>query len=199
MADMVKKARWREVAGKPNPQRLGVFAATPLRDWIAGAVKDVTFDDLQTPLAVVACNVIDGTRVVLNVGPVVDAAVASAAVPGLFEPMESGDMLLADGGLVDNLPVGVARSMGVDVVVAVDVNPVCLFARRPESLRDMMETSMSIMARSNKALSRHDADFLVEPETGRYGTWDLGSVDGIIDAGREAARKVLPEVLKLLS
>jgi len=198
MMEMVKKARWREVAGKPSPQRLSVFAATPLRDWVAGAIKDVTFEELRTPLAIVACNVIDGTRVVLDSGPVVDAAVASAAVPGLFAPVALEDRLLVDGGLVENLPVGVARSMGADVVVAVDVNPVCMFARRPENLRDMMETSMNIMARSNKALSRHDADFLVEPDTGRYGTWDFGSVDGIIEAGRVAALAVLPEVLGAL-
>ena len=198
ISDMVKRARWRDIAGAPSLQRLSVFSSTPLSDWIAGALGELTFEELEIPLAVVACNVVDGTPVILNSGPVVDAAVASAAVPGLFAPVERGDMLLVDGGIVDNLPVAVARGMGVDVVVAVDVNPARRIPRKPESFRELMESTIDIVGRSNKAVSRHDADFLVQPGTEKFGTWDFGRIDAIIDAGREAAVAVLPDVIGAL-
>jgi NTE family protein len=198
LAERVRQARWRDIAGTPGLQRLSVFSSTPLSDWIAGALGEVTFEELQVPLAVVACNVVDGTPVVLNSGSVVEAAVASAAVPGLFAPVDRGDMLLVDGGLIDNLPVAVARAMGVDVVVAVDVNPARRVPRKPETFRELMESTMDIAGRSNKALSRYDADFLVQPGTEKFGTWDFGKIDAIIDAGREAALVVLPDVLAVL-
>jgi NTE family protein len=198
IAEMVKRVRWRDIAGTPTPQRMSVFSSTPLSGWIAGTVGDLTFEELEIPLAVVACNVVDGTPVILNSGSVVEATVASAAVPGLFAPVERGEMLLADGGLVDNLPVAVARAMGVDVVVAVDVNPARRVPHKPENFRELMESTMDIMGRSNKAVSRSEADFLVQPCTEKYGTWDFGRIDAIIDAGREAALVVLPDVLAAL-
>jgi NTE family protein len=198
MSQMAMRARWRDIAGAPSPQRLSVFRSTPLSDWIAEAVGEVTFEELGIPLAVVTCNVVDGAPVVLTSGLVVEAAVASAAVPGLFPPVERGDTLLVDGGLVDNLPVAVARTMGADVVVAVDVNPARRVPRKPESFRELMESTMDIAGRSNKALSRYDADFLVQPDTEKFGTWDFGRIDAIIGAGREAALVVLPDVLAAL-
>ena len=107
-------------------------------------------------------------------------------------------MLLVDGGLVDNLPVAVARSMGADLVVAVDVNPARRVPSRPENFRELMESTMDIMGRSNKAVSRHEAEFLVQPCTEKFGTWDFGRIDEIIDAGRAAALEVLPDVLRAL-
>jgi NTE family protein len=198
IAEKVKQARWRDIAGTPSPQRLSVFSSTPLSDWIAGAIGEITFAELEIPLAVVACNVVDGTPVVLDSGSVVEAAVTSSAVPGLFAPVERGDMLLVDGGLVENLPVAVVRAMGVDVVVAVDVNPACRIPRKPENFRELMESTMDIMSRSNKAVSRREADFLVQPGTERFTAWDFGRIDAIIDAGREAALVVLPDVLAVL-
>jgi NTE family protein len=198
IAEKARQAHWREITGAPGPQRLSVFSSTPLSDWIADSIGELTFEELETPLAVVTCNLVDGSPVVLDEGSVVEAAVASAAVPGLFAPVERGDMLLVDGGLVENLPVSVARAMGVDVVVAVDVNPARRVPRKPENLRELMESAKDIMSRSNKAVSRHDADFLVQPGTEKYGTWDYGRIDAIIDAGREAALVVLPDVLAVL-
>jgi NTE family protein len=198
MSEAMRQTRWRDIAGTPSRQRLSVFGSTPMSDWIARGVGEVTFEELEIPLAVVACNVVDGTPVVLNSGPVVEAVVASAAVPGLFAPLERGEMLLVDGGIIDNLPVAVARAMGVDVVVAVDVNPARRVPHKPESFRELMESTMDIASRSNKALSRCEADFLVQPETEKFGTWDFGKIDAIIAAGREAALLVLPDVLARL-
>jgi len=197
LRDMVNAATWRGVTGAPQVHALSVFSTTPLKSWIAGAIGDVSFADLDIPLATVACNIIDGARVVLRTGSVVDAAIASAAVPGLFAPVERGDMLLVDGGIIDNLPVDVARSMGADVVIAVDVGSGPSGPRRPENVRDVMASTLSIMASTNLG-SRQAADVLVLPRLEDYSSWDFGRTQEIIDAGRAAAVLMLPEVLALL-
>jgi len=188
---------WRKMTGSPRVHPLSVFTNTPLSTWIEESVGGVGFEDLDIPLATVACNIIDGAHVVLRTGPVVEAAVASAAVPGIYAPIERDGMLLVDGGILDNLPVNVVRSMGADVVVAVDVGAGPIGPRRPENLRDVMTSALSIMASTNLG-SRQAAEFLVQPDVREFSAWDFGRIQEIIDAGREAALPVVAGVLARL-
>jgi NTE family protein len=82
-------------------------------------VKD--FDRLPIPSRAVASDLETGAAVVLGSGSMAKAIRASLAVPGAFDPVEIDNRLLADGGLANNIPVNVARDMGADVVIAIDV------------------------------------------------------------------------------
>jgi NTE family protein len=84
---------------------------------------ETTFADLRLPLAVIATDYNSGREVVLKEGNVADAVRATMSVPGVFEPVELGGYQLLDGGVLDNVPVGVARSLGAEKVIAVDVLP----------------------------------------------------------------------------
>ena len=83
---------------------------------------DRCFSDLSLPFAAVATDIRDGQEVAISSGDVIDAVRASIAVPGVFTPFMSGEAILVDGGLVNPVPVNVARSLGADFVVAVDLN-----------------------------------------------------------------------------
>lgn len=80
-------------------------------------------EELQCPYAAIATDLHSGQEVVLTHGPVVDAVRASAAVPGVFTPKLIDGRSLADGGLVNPLPVSVARELGAEIVIAVTVLP----------------------------------------------------------------------------
>lgn len=177
---------------------LSVLDATPLRTWISNAIGEIEFDALQIPLTAVACNIVDGTEVHLTEGPVVRAAVASSAIPGLFAPVEQGDMLLVDGGILNNLPVNVVRSMGADIVVAVDVTPAMRFGHRPENLFDMATASIIVAASNTEVRARKDADFLVQPDVERFSPWDFSDTSQMEEAGRAAALVVVEQVLAAL-
>ena len=82
---------------------------------------DYDFDRLPIPFRAVATNLIDGKTYVFRKGSMTEALRASMAIPLLFTPLEKDGMLLADGGLTDNLPVDVVLGMGADIVIAVDV------------------------------------------------------------------------------
>jgi NTE family protein len=84
---------------------------------------DTTFADLSFPFAVIAVDYTSGREVVLKEGKLADAVRATMSVPGVFEPVERDGYQLLDGGVLDNVPVGVARSLGAEKVIAVDVLP----------------------------------------------------------------------------
>ena len=81
-----------------------------------------TFEDLSIPLVMVATDIEHGKKVVLKEGKIIDALRATMSYPGLFSPAMVDGRWLVDGGVVDPVPVGIARAMGADVIVAVDLN-----------------------------------------------------------------------------
>lgn len=81
-----------------------------------------SFDDLPVHYRAVATDIVELKPVVLKDGEVVDAMMASMSVPGALPPYAYDGMLLVDGGVTNNMPVDIARSMGADVIIAVDIS-----------------------------------------------------------------------------
>jgi NTE family protein len=88
------------------------------------------FCELKIPLMMVATDLANGKKVVVKSGSILDALRATMSVPGLFAPVKFKDRWLVDGGLVDPVPVGVARALETDVVIAVDLNSGIISDRR---------------------------------------------------------------------
>ena len=102
----------------------GVAKLEPLRETLEGMVGAAHFADARIPFAMTATDLLSGEKVVLREGRLLEAALASSAIPGVFPPVELGGRLLADGHIVDNVPVDVARSMlegAPGLVLAVDL------------------------------------------------------------------------------
>ena len=109
--------------------RSGFLRGDKTRRRLQAAIGDVHFCDLPRPLRIVATNLRTLERVVFTEGEVALAVQASTAIPGVCAPVLVGEELLFDGGVVDPLPVDVAREMGVDVVIAVNVIPTPAYMR----------------------------------------------------------------------
>ncbi|MGD9676101.1 MAG: patatin-like phospholipase family protein [Candidatus Bipolaricaulia bacterium] len=107
----------------PTFPHAGLSSGTELRRMLAALLGNTEIQELPIPFAAVACDIDTGEAVVLREGSLVDAVRASTAIPGLFRPVRWGDRILVDGGLVDPVPVGSCRSLGADVVIAVDITP----------------------------------------------------------------------------
>lgn len=117
--------------------RSGFLRGDKTRRRLQRAIGDVTFAELPRPLRVVATNLRTLERVVFNEGEVALAVQASTAIPGVCSPVRVGEEMLFDGGVVDPLPVDVAREMGVDAVIAVNVIPTPAWMRcRMEFVRE---------------------------------------------------------------
>ena len=132
-------------------------------------VQVAHFDQLPLPFRAVATNIIDGQMVVLDRGSLSGAMRASMSVPGVFDPVRLDDMLLVDGGLVRNLPVDVARQMGADTVIAVNVGTPLYGTEQIKDVLDIIEqmTSLAIVANTDQQLAELAGnDVLIAPALG---------------------------------
>jgi predicted acylesterase/phospholipase RssA len=179
--------------GKPQFPR-GIVSGQEFRLWLDEVLFEVrgvdNFDDLPIPFRAVTTDIVTGEQIVMGEGVVTTAIYASMAVPGLLPPAEQEDRLLVDGGLVNNLPVDVARDLGADIVIAVDVGT--LFATRDEldSALSILDQVTNVLVRGNSektidTLRRQD--ILIQPNLGTVSTLNFERLGTAITAGTEAA------------
>jgi NTE family protein len=189
---IISTMRWSTVA-RPYPSRLGLFDTNPMEAFIDATIGPLTFEDLLCPLAVVSCDLLTGELVVLDSGPVAPAVRASSAIPGVFPPVDHQGRLLIDGGVVDNLPVDVARRMGADYVIAVDVSPPITDGRRPRGLLDVLLMASDIMSVAQRRI-RTPADVTIQADVAQYGGWSIAEIPDIQERGRAAAQAALDRI-----
>ena len=162
------------------------------------AVDD--FDELPTPFRAVAADLETGERVVLERGDLTSAMRASMSAPGVFAPVEVNGRLLVDGGIVENLPVDVAKSMGVDIVIAVDVGFLPVGRKELTSALAVSNQAITIMmlretGRQRSLLSADDV--LILPELGGLQSTDFAASEKTIDLGLAAMRASTERLARL--
>ena len=149
------------------------------------------FDDLPTPFRAVATDLETGEAVVMGSGDLTSAMRASLSAPGVFAPVEREGRLLVDGGIADNLPVDIARAMGVDIVIVVDVGFPLLPRRELGSAGVISNQMLAILIRRNartQLATLTPRDILIEPALGDASSFDFGKVARVIGVGEAAAR-----------
>jgi NTE family protein len=186
---------WSTLANISLRNHLGLFNTSPMEEFIESNIGPRTFNDLPIPLAVVACDISTGERVILNQGSVSRAVRASSAVPGLFAPVEIEDRMLVDGGVVDNLPVALAYDMGADYVIGVDIASSNQVIHKPANFMEVLMSADTI--RSRFSLPTSDSmNCRIAPDTQEYSGWSFEHSYEMESAGRIAAELALPQLRK---
>jgi len=204
--------QWRGLFGRQKMSRL-------LTDLLGR--EDVTFEELSISVSVVAVDVETGEMVVLDKGPLIPALVATSAFPIFFSPVHHQGRWLVDGGVLNNLPVDVARQMGVDRVLAVNTPPsvkLSLEEREQErglSFRNLgffgsrtldwklpfliAEASVGFTIRviNQARIAEYPPDLVLEIDLPNVGVFISDDNAHIIQAGREAALEYLAEITAL--
>jgi NTE family protein len=159
-----------------------------------------TFDSLPIPFRAVATDLETGEAVIMDSGDLVTAMRASMSAPGVFAPAERDGRLLVDGGLVENLPVEIARSMNVDVLIVVDVSFPLYSSEELKSPLEITNQAFAILiqgrTRQQRALLGPN-DVVIEPDLGRFPSADFGRVLFAVRAGEAAARESTASLQKL--
>ena len=147
------------------------------------------FDDLAIPFRCIGTNLATGERIIFSEGSLVTAIRSSISIPLVFTPYPVEDSLVIDGGLVDNMPVALAREMGADIVIAVDVNAVDYRVSNEEleSLSAILDQLVVILTKNTVIEQSTDADILIEPKLEEHSILDFLEVDEIIAVGKESA------------
>ena len=161
-------------------------------------LADKTFKQLSVPFAAVAVDISDGQEVVLTNGSVAKAVSASCAVPALFKPVEIDGMVLVDGGLLNNMPADVCRSLGAEIVIGVDLNHHRGSGTKSRKLKDTLIATWDITTKSTMYKGVMNSDVVIEPELLEYKRTSLKYIDQMVDEGYRAAKEKMAEIKELL-
>ncbi|MBE3577358.1 MAG: patatin-like phospholipase family protein [Limnochordales bacterium] len=190
VAGLAARLNWRHLVRVAVPRR-ALFEPVGLERILKLLLRDRHFSQLSPALAVTAVDLHTGAPVLLREGPLVSAVMASAAIPGIFPPVERDGYLLVDGGVLQRLPVRAARSLGADYVIAVDVSA-GIHRAKTASIWDTLMTALDIMGREMSRGEAEAADCLIRPDLGQVSGSQLSWAGWLIRRGREAAEAALP-------
>lgn len=150
---------------------------------------DIQFDALPTRFACVAVDIVSGKEIIFHSGNLETAIRSSMSIPGVFQPVRKDNMLLIDGGILNNYPVDIAREMGADIVIGVNVGEGMLNADRLKSVMDIANQVTGIYEAKKRNKNIQDTDIYIKVDTKGYtmASFTNEAIDTLIRRGEEAA------------
>ena len=156
-----------------------------------------SFNDMPIPFACVATDLVTSKPYVFRSGSLATALRSTMSLPGIFSPVHADGQVFADGGLLDNLPVDVAKQMGAGLILAIHLETQPMSPEENLSSFGVLGKSLSVMIAANEMRSMEQADLLVSVPLAKYTALDYGSADAIIKAGYDAAQAKANVLIKL--
>jgi NTE family protein len=199
LIEIGRSLRWRDV-GRVTLSRLGIQSNARMEEFVRARLPVKRFEETRIPLAIVAADLHSGSAVIMTEGDIAFAVRASCALPGWYVPVvDDHGRQLVDGGLVANIPTAAVRSLGADIVIAVDVNSEgAKFLGPPHSIIGVLFQSIMVVQRTAAMHQLHDADLVIRPRTGHIRWDEMGRVDELVAIGEQAARSTLERIKHLL-
>lgn len=148
------------------------------------------FSKFPIPFACIAANIVDGKEVVMKSGDVSMAIRASMAIPTIFTPISSGEKLLVDGGMVNNLPVDVVKKMGADIVIAVDLQQKNKTKEELTEMYAIFNQGLSYLGLPKYYENLKSVDYYIKPKLSDYSIADFSSADSLIQRGYSSAKLI---------
>jgi NTE family protein len=145
------------------------------------------FDDLPIPFRCVATDMQSGDAVVLREGPLARAIRASMAIPGVFTPVQIDGRVLADGGMVQNIPVETVRTMDADTVIAIELHLPPGKIGELDTLTGVLSRAIDVMITQNERRSMAQADKVISIDVSGFSVSDYGRVSDLIQLGYRTA------------
>ncbi len=175
----------------------GMIAGNKVEEFIRLITKNKNLEQLDVPLEIVATNLTNSQRYVFRNGKVSRAVRASISLPGIFCPIEMDDMMLVDGGVIDRVPTSVAKDMGADIVIAVDVG-ISMVEDKFNNMVDIILHCLETMENEILKSRMTDADVCIRPFIKNIAPLDFTQVEICIEEGRRAALEKVPQIKRLL-
>ena len=171
----------------------GLIRGEALARYVRQHTAGLTIEQMKLPLGIVATDLDSGAGILFQRGDTGSAVRASSAVPAVFQPVRIGNREYVDGGLVSPVPVRYARQMGAELVIAVDITSPPDGAATGDVMKMLLQT-FAIMGRSINQFELREADVVLRPLLAGLSSADFGGRARAIQAGREAALRLLPQL-----
>ena len=185
-----------DVSNLPNPS--GIVEGYHLEKFLLRHMHAVTFNQLKIKLITATTDLKTGKTYAIASGPIAPAILASAALPGLVQPVHLYGHVLIDGGVADPVPTGIAKQLNPTIIIAVNVGQQ-LPPRLPKAAWDIYARAYNIMWQHLTEASEQDAQIIIRPHVGQVGTFDLNQRYQMYLDGLHAAQKEIPAIKKLLA
>ena len=192
MEGLATSLSWRHWTDFTVP-KMGMIAGDRILQMVSMLTRGRSIEDTHIPLAIVATEILTRRQVVFRNGSIAKAVRASISIPGVFVPYVMEQCVYVDGGVVNPVPIDVARDLGADFVIAVHVGAHKL-AHAPESMVDVLMQSIDVMQDIAYRHLYDSADFVILPEVAAVGITQFKKAQFALDAGYAAARSALPAI-----
>jgi NTE family protein len=176
----------------------GYIRGEQLQDFINRELKNRSIEQLDIPFIAVATQLDTGYPVTFNRGNTGKAVRASSSIPGVYYPVQIGEHEYVDGDLKSPVPVSVARAMGADIVIAVDISQQPKDQPYAQDIIDILKQSLRIMRQSVLAHELDAAQIVIRPDIGRTPEINEESKLRLIKNGEDAAIAMLPQIREWL-
>jgi NTE family protein len=179
----------------PTIPTMGLLAGEKLETAIRELIDHKTFSDCKIPFAVVTTNIETAEEIVHQSGDMIKAIRASCSWPGIFNPVRIGGKLLVDGGIKNSVPTKIARALGAEYVLAVDVG-FCVKEGPIKNIFQMILQSFQITGEELNKYQSVDADCLIKVDLGHIDQVAFDKAKESIQKGTEAAELMIPQLKK---
>lgn len=154
----------------------------------------VSYDLLPHPFACVAADLVTGKEIVLKEGRLAESMRASMSIPGVFYPVYKDNQVLVDGGIVNNYPVNVARNMGADIIIGVELNSAHIESRDLQSFASIFERLIGTLGTELHEQNLSNTDILIQPQVKQFPVmgFDPQNLRQLIDIGYKTAEQSKP-------
>jgi len=173
--------------------KMGLLSNEKLGELITEHIGDVNFAQADIPIAMISTDISNGEKIILKEGKVADAVMASTCIPGIFIPLEIGNKLLVDGGIVENVPITPLQEMGADFIIAVDLNAEYSH-KRPEGIVEVLLNTFDFTIMTATKLQTEEADVLIKPDLSSFNMVDPNQTADLIEKGYLEAKKVFNKI-----
>lgn len=171
----------------------GFIRGNALQKFVNDAVQNRPIESLNRTLAIVATDLQSGEPIVFRAGNTGVAVTASSSVPGVFQPVKIGDREYVDGGLVSPVPVKVARDLGADIVIAVDISDRPTLSRLRDTIDVLLQT-FTIMGRTIASQELVTADVVISPDISQLTSTNFESKNYAVIEGEKAGLSAVPRI-----
>ncbi len=178
----------------------GLLRSVKMRNKITSLLGHTSFENLKIPFACIAVDLISGEVVTLKDGDICEAVSASSSIPTVFRPVEIDGMELVDGGVLERVPVRVAKEFDADVVVAVDVLGKL---REFKPITGLLSLLLKVVEvndcyQTKNYYKKYKPNLLIEPELGDMIEYKVERLDFAYEQGYKAGLKYVKKIKKLL-
>ena len=174
--------------------RLGILKQERLSEIIEYLLPVKTFEELKIPFSCLAVDLNSGEDVVFNSGNLIEAIVASSAIPGYIPPIEKNGMLLTDGAVSCPVPVKTVRKMGADFRISVDVGLNHFEPLKNPNLLQVLGRAEQITSTRLGEVKSEKADITIRPDTMNVFWAEFDKIDQLVKLGAEATEKLFWEI-----